>query len=52
MQNYRIINIEREDGYYIIYYLNGDPKGVIKYWHDLSVSDKLEIVNWFEQKIK
>lgn len=46
----KIDNIEIEDGLVTIYFQNGDPKGRTYPYSALSVSEKLEIVNWFQQK--
>lgn len=47
-----IIDIKKKGDEYTIYYLNGDPKGKKRYWSDLVLHEKLEIVNWFEEQIK
>lgn len=47
----KIDNIEIEDGLVTLYFQNGDPKGRTFPYSSLSVSEKLEIVNWFEKNI-
>lgn len=38
-----IINVIKENDYYLVFYMNGIKEGVKKYWSNLSVSEKLEI---------
>lgn len=47
----RIENIEIEDGSVTLYFLNGDTKGKTYPYSALSVSEKLFIVKFFENKI-
>lgn len=45
-----IIDIIKEDDHYLVFYQNGDPKGKKKYWNELSVSEKLEISDFYRRQ--
>ena len=45
-----IENIIKEEDHYLVFYMNGDPKGKKKYWNDLSVSEKLEIADFYKEQ--
>ncbi len=47
----KIIDVKIEDGLVTIYFQNGDPKGRTFPYNSLSVSERIELANWFEKNI-
>lgn len=46
--NTSINKIIKNEDYYTIFYMNGNPLGVKRLWNDLSVSEKIMVVDYFK----